>query len=209
MEWNVIRPLTNAAIDEISGKAEEFLTDLNTDPKNLLRIRLILEEILLGWQSVFSSEAPCRIRLDKRLGRPYLQLELEGKPCNPLEQDTEEYGAYRGRLLANMGLSPLYSYENGKNKIIFKLKKKKSNPLLSLASLPLPRSLWVSPDFCCRKQAGQPCWISFCVRSTKHSSICWEPLPVPWFSCLWPGEFAESAMLPPSVGSANGCCSTS
>lgn len=133
MEWNVIRPLTNAAIDEISGKAEEFLTELNTEPKNLLRIRLILEEILLGWQSVFSSEAPCRIRLDKRLGRPYLQLELEGKPCNPLEQDTEEYGAYRGRLLANMGLSPLYSYENGKNKIIFKLKKQKTNPLLSLA----------------------------------------------------------------------------
>ena len=36
MEWNVIRPLTNAAIDEISGKAEEFLTELNTEPKNLL-----------------------------------------------------------------------------------------------------------------------------------------------------------------------------
>jgi len=133
MEWNVIRPLTNAAIDEISEKAEEFLAELKTESKNQLRIRLVLEEILLDWQSAFSSEVPCRIKLGKRLGRPYLQLELEGTPCNPLEQDTEEYGSYRSRLMANMGLSPLYSYENGKNKIIFKLKKQKASPLLSLA----------------------------------------------------------------------------
>jgi len=71
--------------------------------------------------------------LGKRLGRPYLQVELEGTPCNPLAQDTEEYGSYRSRLMANMGLSPLYSYENGKNKIVFKLKKQKNTPLLSLA----------------------------------------------------------------------------
>lgn len=130
---NVQYPLTNASIDEISEQVVLFLTDLKTEPKNLLRIRLSVEELLLDWQDRFSSEALCRVKLGKQFGRPFIQLEVKGEPFDPFSQDTEDYGSYRARLLANMGLSPLYSYERGCNRMVFRLKKQSVNPLLSLA----------------------------------------------------------------------------
>ena len=125
--------LTNEAVDEISEQTSQFLGTLNTEPKNLLRIRLLVEEILLDWQDHFSEQAVCQVLIGQRFRRPFIQLEIEGESYNPLDSHTEEYGSYRNRLLANMGLSPLFSYENGRNKITFKLKKVKANPLLSLA----------------------------------------------------------------------------
>jgi len=142
--------LTNASVDEIAEKTSEFLGTLNTEPKNLLRLRLLVEEILLDWQEHFSEQAKCQVRIGKRFRQPFIQLELEGESYNPLDKNTEEFGSYRNRLLANMGLSPLFSYEGGRNKISFKLKKAKANPLLSLAVAILmglligSAGLWVS-----------------------------------------------------------------
>ena len=51
MEWISTTALTNEAIDDISAHAADFLTELKTEQKNLLRIRLVLEEVLLEWQA--------------------------------------------------------------------------------------------------------------------------------------------------------------
>jgi len=135
MEYKAEYLLTNEAVDEISEKISEFLGTINTESKNILRIRLLVEELLLDWQNHFSEQAKCQVRIGQRFRRPFIQLEVEGESYNPLDADnTEDYGFYRNRLLANMGLAPLFSYENGRNKIIFKLKKPKINPLLSLAA---------------------------------------------------------------------------
>ena len=125
--------LTNEAVDEISEAISAFLVTLNTEPKNRLRIRLLVEELLLDWKEHFSEQATCQLRIGQRFRRPFIQLEVAGDSYNPLDHNTEEYGAYRDRLLANMGLSPMFSYESGRNKVVFKLKKAKANPLLSLA----------------------------------------------------------------------------
>ena len=103
------------------------------EPKNRLRIRFMVEEILLDWQEHFSDRANCQIRMGKRFQRPFIQLEIEGESYNPLEKSTEEFGDYRNRLLANMGLAPLFAYKGGRNIITFRLKKAKANPLWSLA----------------------------------------------------------------------------
>ena len=134
METKTAYSLSNESIDEIAEKTNDFLGTLNTESKNRLRIRLLVEEILLDWQQHFSEETVCQVRIGQRFRHPYIQLELEGESCNPLNTNTEYYGSYRSRLLANMGLAPLYSYENGRNRITFKLKKSKANPLLSLAA---------------------------------------------------------------------------
>lgn len=133
MEFKAEYPLTNASVDEISEKASAFLGELKTEPKNLLRIRLMLEELLLEWQEHLSEDAVCVVKMGKRLRSPFIQLEVKGEACNPLDKNIEDYGDYRSRLMANMGLAPLYSYEGGKNRIVFKLKKPKVNPLLTLA----------------------------------------------------------------------------
>ena len=133
MEINKKYILDNKTIDEISEETEKFLNDIKMEGKNLLRIRLLVEDLLLEWQEKFGREAECQIKMGKRFGRPYIQMELNGDTFNPLDKNIEDYGYYRNNLLANMGLAPIYSYERGINKIAFKLKKQKSNPLYSLA----------------------------------------------------------------------------
>ena len=43
--------LTNESVDEISEQISTFLSELNMETKNRLRIRFLVEEILLGWQA--------------------------------------------------------------------------------------------------------------------------------------------------------------
>lgn len=132
VELNKSFALENISIDEISEYTVLFLQELNMEQKNQLRIRLLVEEILLDWQTRFGTSSDCHVFMGKRLGRPILQMKIKGASFNPLEQSADEYGAYRGRLMANMGLAPSFSYENGRNIITFKMKKQKQKPILQL-----------------------------------------------------------------------------
>lgn len=125
--------LTNSSIDEFTEKAGEFLASLNTEKKNLLRIRLIVEDILLTWQEHFSSDTMCQVTMGTRFGRPMIQIEVEGECCDPMSHNFDDYGSYREKLLSSMGLAPVFSYVSNRNKIVFKLKKQQPNPLLRLA----------------------------------------------------------------------------
>lgn len=125
--------LSNVSVDEISEKTTEFLEELKTEHKNSLQLRLILEDLLLDWQDHFSNQAVVNVKMGKRLGRPFIQLELAGESYNPLNKEREDFGEYRSRLMANLGLSPLYSYTQGKNRLLFKLKKPAMHPFASLA----------------------------------------------------------------------------
>ena len=124
--------LTNQAVDEASDQVAAFLEKLKTERKNLLRLKLLTEELLLDWQEHFSESAVFTLKMGKRFGRPYIQLELEGERYNALDKDTEDFGEYRNRLMANMGLAPVYSYFRGKNSLLFKLKKQSLHPLAAL-----------------------------------------------------------------------------
>lgn len=141
MEANQKYQLTNAGIDAISEAVGAHLLRLKTEQKNLLRIRLLAEEMLLDWQEHFGSDAYCQVKIGKRLGRPYIQLEAAGEMCNPLEKSAEDYGSYRSRLMANMGLAPVFSYERGANRLTFQLKRPKKSPMLSLAIAVLAAAL--------------------------------------------------------------------
>ncbi|MBQ2751768.1 MAG: cation:dicarboxylase symporter family transporter [Oscillospiraceae bacterium] len=132
MELNTKYKLSNQSVDVISEKVAEFLTEIKTESKNLLRIRLSIENILLDWQQKFSDRAECTVSIGKRFGKPFIQLEVAGESCNPLDDDAENFGTYQGRLLANMGLFPTFAYERGVNKILFKLKRPKANPLVGI-----------------------------------------------------------------------------
>ena len=126
--------MNNQSIDEIAAETEKFLQEIKMEKRNILRIRLAVEDLLLEWQEHFSAQAVCKVKMGTGLGRPFIILELDGEQYNPLDKNLEEYGAYRERLLANMGLAPIYSYERGCNKIIFKFKVQKAHPLLNLAA---------------------------------------------------------------------------
>ena len=119
-------------IDYISEYIQNFLQKLKMNEKNIQRIRLSMEEILLKWRDHFGQECPCVLTVGTRMGRPYLMLSMKGEVYDPLEEEEEEFENWGNRMLANMGLSPTYSYQKGINQICIRLKKQKRNPIFNI-----------------------------------------------------------------------------
>ena len=84
MEFKQEYLLNGESIDSISDHVNTFLEELKTERKNQLRIRLLVEDLLLDWQEKFSEEAKCLVKMGKSFGRPYISLEVEGENFNPL-----------------------------------------------------------------------------------------------------------------------------
>lgn len=124
--------LTAENIDSMSEYIQGFLQSMKMNEKNILRIRLSMEEMLLKWKDHFGEEHPCTLTAGVRLGRPYLMLSLKGEEFDPSEEEEEEIENWSNRMLANMGLSPAFSYHKGNNQIQLVLKRKSSNPVVSI-----------------------------------------------------------------------------
>ena len=123
-----------SAVDEISDVVQDFLKKLNMESRNILRIRLSLEQILLDMREHFGDGTPCRLQMGSQWKRPYITLEIKRERYNPLEegQEQDEFGDWSKNLLANMGLTPVHIYQKGKNLIVLKMKKARVNPLVQL-----------------------------------------------------------------------------
>ena len=67
--FNETYQLTNENIDRIAGRIAEYLTELDMERSNIVRIRLMMEEALLRWQDHFGPESEVRVILDVRLRR--------------------------------------------------------------------------------------------------------------------------------------------
>ena len=126
--------LSASAIDEMAEKIDAYLVALKTESKNRHRIRLSMEEILLRMREAFGEETACVLRMGTHFGRPRLLLEVQGVPFDPTVQGGEdgEFSGWSNRMLGSMGLYPLYSYADGKNQVLLKLKKPRRSPLVSL-----------------------------------------------------------------------------
>lgn len=126
--------LSAASIDEMAEKIDAYLVELKTESKNRHRIRLSMEEILLRMRDEFGEENSCTLQMGTHFGRPCLILEVQGAPFDPTVQSVEdgEFSGWSNRMLGSMGLYPLYSYADGKNQVLLKLKKTRRNPLITL-----------------------------------------------------------------------------
>lgn len=117
------RTLSGSNIDLTSQEVGRFLAGADVDRREALRIQLILEEILLKYREAFSEEAVFRIRCSRRLPAIRIEVLIPGEAFDPLHKESDEDQVIRG-LLAGMGLAPTWSYKNGRNAIVFLLRKK-------------------------------------------------------------------------------------
>ena len=129
--------LNEESIDEMSARVEDFLYALKMDRANALGIRLSIEEALLRWRDHFSTkeEAPkVRFYAGKRFFRPIISIELKGEGIDPFEEveGNTDSGDWVGTVMANIGLSPKYSYENGVNTLQLRLNRPRLNPGITL-----------------------------------------------------------------------------
>ena len=141
-------PLDGAGIDRLSELLAEALMGAETDRKDVLRLRLALEEILALWERVLGGGTPCVFQCGTRLGRMYVYVTAEGRRVDPGEMGSEETeGLLCSGLLAQAGLSLTYTYKDGINRL--EMYPAKPRRLSSLAQLVLSIAAAVAVGLLC------------------------------------------------------------
>ncbi len=126
--------LDGAGIDTLSQLLAGALEQGGVNRKDIIRLRLAVEEILGLWQSKGEKETVCTFRCGTRLGRMYLEITAPGRRITPDEVATDMAGQMLcSNLLAQAGLSPVYSYQDGINRLaLYPSNPQKLSPLLQL-----------------------------------------------------------------------------
>lgn len=112
--------LDAAGIDRLAALLAEALGQAEVERKEALRLRLATEDILAVWQRGAADGAACHFRCGTRWGRAYIELLVPGPRVDPSEADGAGNGALLyTNLLAQAGLAPVYSYQDGVNRLAF------------------------------------------------------------------------------------------
>ena len=82
--------LTNLNIDIISDDIGGFLDKCNVESKDIMRIKLAVEETLLHYQEEFGEEQKVLIGCRKRLGRAHVEIRIPATRFNPMELEEDE-----------------------------------------------------------------------------------------------------------------------
>lgn len=114
--------LTN--IDGASKTVTDFLSSEKVSSKEVQRIRLSVEEILLKYLGSLNSGTSFEIVTAKRFRTLKIELVIAGDSIDPFADD-DGGGTILNNLLSNFGLAPTWRYKNGKNIITFTAKKQK------------------------------------------------------------------------------------
>ena len=114
---------SNSDIELAGEEVGQFLAKASVERREALRIKLTFEEVLLEYQAKLGEDASFRVRLIKHLLSTKIELLVEGEAYNALVKNNDESDVIQG-LMAGIGLAPTHSYKNGKNNIVFILKKK-------------------------------------------------------------------------------------
>lgn len=114
---------SNTQIDQTCQQVEKALVAYGVERREALRIKLTFEEVLLEYQKKFGEEASFWVRLSSRFSVIRVEITVPGESFDPMDKAEEDEILMR-ELMAGLGLSPAWSYKNGKNKIVLFSKKK-------------------------------------------------------------------------------------
>ena len=109
---------SSANIDRASDEVAEFLGKFKIHDRDIMKLRLTLEEILLTYRDKLGETAEFRVKCVTRFRRPRVELSVAGEAINPFEQEDDEYRLLY-RLASNLGNSPVWQYKNGNNIVVF------------------------------------------------------------------------------------------
>lgn len=104
--------LSPETVDLLSQELAASLTEAEADRKDILRLRLSLEEILESWISLLP-DAPVVFCAKGRMGKQLIEIRVEGKEIR--SEDMPESCFLSSRLLSQAGLTLTQRYQNGEN----------------------------------------------------------------------------------------------
>ncbi len=142
--------LSNGNIETSLDNLESALSNLGVDRKDILRTKLMLEEIMLTYQDNFGNETEFVFSVKKKVGRLQIVFTFDAPRLNPLEKSDGD--SLMQSLLSAQGLAPFWNYQNGQNSVTYILKKKKKHS--SLFSLLISLAAAVALGMLCRLLPG-------------------------------------------------------
>lgn len=126
--------LDHSGVDAASEQMAFWLAELGVPSRDALRIRLTMEELLLRICAHYGEGIDVTLRMGKYFGIPFISFRYAGEAYDPTGEQNDEISRWTGQLLANMGLSPSWSYRFGRNQLIQTINAPKK---LSQAILPI------------------------------------------------------------------------
>ena len=108
--------LNGGDIDLISNKVNDWMKAQKTPKLDMIRIRFMMESILLDMADHFGDDKDVEVVLRKRWGRPSFSVNCKGEEFNPIHDD--ESSILTRNLMAFMGMTPKWKYNNGVNEIV-------------------------------------------------------------------------------------------
>lgn len=126
--------LRGTDIDAIARHIEQFLTEQELPRRDVLRLRLTMEELLLRIRDVRGRNTECVLALGTRLGRPRIRLSYAGEAFDPTVKFRESDGeAWSEQLLASLGVLPAWSWRRGVNRLVLHPPRKPVNRFAQLS----------------------------------------------------------------------------
>ncbi len=130
--------LLPAEIDAISDEICQEMLRLQMNKKEMLRMRLSVEDALLAWMDALGQGCACSIRYGKRYNNFLLRVACSGAQYDPQQQkDMLDMGgddALITNMLLRLNLAPNYTYRNKVNTLTFKIPIKQKKVWVGIAA---------------------------------------------------------------------------
>ncbi len=111
--------LDRPGVDDISSFIKRWLSECRVSKRDSLRVQLAMEDQLLNICEHFDEKAKCTFGTGKRFGVPYVFIKYEGERFDPSSGfELSE------KFLANLGLTPQWSYQDGVNTLYLRAPRK-------------------------------------------------------------------------------------
>ena len=115
--------LSPAGIDKVSLHCEKDLTEAGVDKKEILRLRIAVEEILGVWLERLGG-AKMKCKTVKNFFGNYVEIAVEGPRIDIQEGDLDRQFLFVNKLISGAAIAPVYSYGDGLNVLTIGFPKK-------------------------------------------------------------------------------------
>jgi len=110
----------NQAVEEVS----DLLSHVSIDSKDILRLKLSLEEVLLKYKDELPEDATFSLRFSNFLGSFRISLKVHGKQFDPLVDKKKDTSVLSSLMAHSETLEMAWGYHSGANLVIFTIAKK-------------------------------------------------------------------------------------
>ncbi len=128
--------LNETDIASVCREAETFFTDSGVSSREIIRLRIDLEEALLHYSRQLGPGTEFRVDYGRRFGRVKVRIIVPGPMSDPFVRSSggDDVQDYMLTAMAHMGDLPSWHYDRGRNVLLFSRNKKRMPEWMKLAA---------------------------------------------------------------------------